>query len=149
MGWACHIHRSDRINERYKFEYVYRTPYISLGMKEIESEKTVDEGARLLGTTAMTEIEERRIIVSGGRAKSALHYMKPHFDKFRRLTPLILTLFKHRTYIPADKFEKVIETLFDRYIGAKDANPILLRMTEEGFKKFMRRAEELTELYLK
>ncbi|KPV64752.1 MAG: hypothetical protein AOA65_0819 [Candidatus Bathyarchaeota archaeon BA1] len=78
-----------------------------------------------------------------------MRYMKPHLVKFGRLINLILALFKYRIYIPIERFDNLIKMLFGRYMEAREANPILLRVTEEKFKSFLRRAEELTDAYLK
>jgi len=71
-----------------------------------------------------------------------------YLDKFSRMATLITMLFKHRIMIPAEKFEGSIITLFGKPIASKEANEIMLRMTEE-FEKFIKRTEELTDLYLK
>lgn len=155
LGWTRYPVRIDRIDERYRYEYVYRTPHIGVGMDEIESRGTVERGAELIGVDTYTDKhpvtgkEARRFTVRHGRALSAMRYMEPYLVKFRRLANLCLTLFKHHTLIPIKKFDKVIEMLFGRYVHSKKANRRLLRMSEAEFRGFMKRAEELTDIYLK
>ncbi|KPV64753.1 MAG: hypothetical protein AOA65_0820 [Candidatus Bathyarchaeota archaeon BA1] len=55
VGWTRYIARVNRINERYRYEYAYRIPYLSVSMDELASKETVDKGARLLGTIPRTE----------------------------------------------------------------------------------------------
>ena len=150
LGWVKETERKDRINEQYRYTYVYRTIYVSVGMAEIESKKTVDKGAELIGAKPYTDIMGRRLLFAHrGRAYSAIRYMKPHLDKFNRLANLCLTLFKYHTTIPIEKFNRVIETLFQWYLPSKDVKDKLLRMTEEESKELLKRAEELTDRFLK
>lgn len=154
IGWRSRAIRRDRIDEGYRYEYIYRIPYVSANMDELESKETIDEGARLVEARPYTGIDRRtgkkmrRFYVAAGRALSAIGYMKPHMVKFRRLANLCLTLFKHHTYIPMERFDRVIEMLLGRYMTAKEVNSTLLRMTETEFQGFLRHAEELADQFL-
>ena len=100
------------------------------GMKEMESKETIDKGARLAGATPRTVGELRRFDLVYSRALTVIKYTKPYMDKFRRLANLCLTLFKYHTFIPTDKFEKVVEMPFGKYVTSEQANQILLRVTD-------------------
>ena len=153
LGWTRHVLRRDRVDERYRYKYTYKIPYIKVSMDEIESKHTIDEGARLVGIPARTRIKRgvqiRELRVRRGRAISVMQYIKPHLVKFRRLANLCPILFKYHTYIPEEKFNKIIENLFGTYVTSKSANRILLRMTETEFNALIENAEKLTDRYLK
>ncbi|KPV65396.1 MAG: hypothetical protein AOA65_0187 [Candidatus Bathyarchaeota archaeon BA1] len=119
-------------------------------MDKIESKKTVDRGAMLIGAKPYTDIRGRNLFFTHqGRAYSAIRYMNPYLDKFNRLANLCLTIFKYHTTIPIEKFDRVLKILFGSYLSSKDANSTLLRMTEEEFSALLRCAEELTDRLLK
>ena len=147
MGWRV------RPERHYGRTYVYRLPYISIGMKEIESKKTVDTAAQLIGVSPWTHIKNqtriRRFIVDYGRALATLHYIKPYLDKFKRMATLLQILFKHHTHIPRRIFDHAITTLFGKYLTSHQANDILLQMTEEQFNNLVKIAENITEKYLR
>ena len=153
LGWRRYARGKNRIDKRWRYWYTYRAPYVSLGMLEAESKRTVDEGARLVGWTPRTATVEgariRRFDLLHGRALSVMRYMKPYQDKFARLTDLCLTLFKHHTLIPIESFDKVIETLFGTYVTPKETNTILLQMSQPSFQQLLKQAEQLTDTYLK
>lgn len=122
-------------------------------MLELESKEIVDEACRLIGVHPTTKMVDttpvRAMDVLYGRALSAMRYMKPYQVKFRRLTNLTLTLFKYHTLIPIQRFDKVIETLFNTYLTPKEANPILLKMSQNRYQQLLKQAEELANTYLR
>ncbi|KPV62295.1 MAG: hypothetical protein AOA65_1919 [Candidatus Bathyarchaeota archaeon BA1] len=121
--------RRDRMNERYLYEYIYRVPYVTVNMDELESREIINESARLVGARAVTGTHPvtgkkmRGFTTLVGRALSTIRHMKPHMVKFRRLANLCLTLFKHHTFISMERFDRVIEMLFGRYVTAKRGKP--------------------------
>ena len=153
LGWRRYARGRNRIDERWKYWYAYRIPYISLAMLETESKRTVEQGARLIGvkprTTTVNTAPIRRFDVFEGRALSVMRYMKPYQDKFARLTNLCLTMFKHHTLIPQQKFDKVIQTLFVTYLTPKETNHTLLTMTKTQYRQLLKKAKKLTDTYLK
>ena len=155
IGWARFRKGKDRIDERWRHTYTYRIPYAGVSMKEEEAKPIVDEGARLMGERAYTyerKEDKRRIRYTsalGGKARTTIRHIKPHLYKFKRLANLCLTLFKHHTYIPAEKFDHVITQLFGRYLTPREANQTLLAMTENQHQHLLKKAEKLTDLYLK
>ena len=153
LGWRRYARGKNRIDERWKYWYRYRAPYVSLGMLEAQSKATVDEGARLVGwkprTTTVLTARIRRFDLLHGRALSVMRYMNPYQVKFARLTKLCLILFKHHTIIPRERFDKVIETLFDTYVTPKETNTILLQMSQPRFQQLLKQAEQLADTYLK
>ena len=152
-GWRRYARGRNRIDKRWRYWYEYRVPYISVEMLELESKGTIDEACRLIGVHPSTKMVDttpvRAMDVLYGRALLTMRYMKPHQVKFRRLTDLTLTLFKHHTLIPMRRFDKVIETLFDTYLTPSEVNPILLKMSQTRFQKLLKQAEELSDTYLK
>ena len=155
LGWVIYTTRRDRIDETWRRTYRYRIPYVGVSMKEEESKQIVDKGARLMEEKAYTyekkedKIRIRYASTMGGKAVTTIRQMKPHLIKFRRLANLCLTLFKHRPYIPAEKFDKVITMLFGKYVTPREARQILLAMTQKQLQDLLKRAEELTDRYLR
>ena len=151
IGWKRK--RERHIIRGRTYIYVYVVPYISVSMKEIESKRTVDTAAYLIGVSPATYETKagekiRTFTVDYGRAMATIHYMKPYLDKFKRMTILIQTLFKYHTFIPYERFKHAITMLFGKYLIAKQANQILLQMIEEEFKAFIRKVERITLEYL-
>jgi len=158
MGWGRFIARRDRTDKEYRYAYRYHEPYIAIGMSEGESRATVDEGARLMLTTAFTQerkykepphIEIVRFTrVDGTAALGVMEYCLPYFVKYRRMATMCLTLFKHRANPRSEAFQKVITQLLGKYLTAKEANPVLLKMTNDFFEALIKMAEKLAQQYL-
>jgi hypothetical protein len=154
LGWIKLIKRMNRADE-YRYEYVYRIPYLGSAMNELESKQIIDNGAKLVGVHAYTRVDLktgkpiRYFKADFGRGLSTIEYMDPYLIKFKRLANLCLILFKYHTLIPIEKFDMVIETLFGKYITPKQANLMLLKMTEAEHRELIRKARELTSLHLK
>jgi len=148
IGWTLSLARYDRINEEYRYVYRYATPYVAVTMKELESRRTVEEAARLIGKETRIRTSavgrERAFSQTAGRALTAITLMKPYFDKFSRMATLITTLFKHRTYIPAEKFAESIIALFGKAVTPKEANEIMLNMTDKEFNELIGKATKLS-----
>jgi len=154
LGYYSYTVRTDRING-YRYEYHYYVPYVGLNMREIEMGRTVDEGARLIGVVSVRFFDPkvkdwyRGFTATGGRALSAMTYMKPYLDKFRRMVELCQVLFKYRIYVPRERFEDAIKELFGKFLKAKEANEVLIRMTEEEFSSLIEKAKGVAEKKLR
>jgi len=141
MGW------SEREVESGKYHYI--VPFLGVEMLEDESKKTVNKAAYFIEKEARTQFPRskgasyRVLKTWGGNAVAVLPHIRPYLDKFKRMAPLLETLFKHRTYMPRERFDKVITALFGEYIPSKRANDIILKMTEEEFKILIQKAEKL------
>jgi len=152
IGWTKKIDVDE--GKSYRRVYPYRVPYISVGMMEEESKQTIDKAAHLINVTPRTVFHEkvgkpsRNFLVLTGGAITILRYIEPYLDKFKRMATLLETLFKHRTHIPIERFDRIIATLFGESISSKQANEIMLKMTEEEFNALIQKAEELTKEYL-
>jgi len=151
IGWftAKETVRKDRLDEEYRYEYryTYAHPYISIGMTELESKRTIDLAAMLMGVTPMSREKYpyepvREAHVEKGRALAVVSLIKPYLDKFSRMAQLVTVLFKHRTHIPADRFMRVLTNLFGKPVSSREANDIILRMTETEFTALTLRANE-------
>jgi len=157
LGWILFTWRGNRINKEYRYVYHYSEPYISIGMSERESKATIDEASRIMTTKAYTikrpiNMEtrlERTVRVDGTKALTIMKQCLPHFVKFKRLAQLCLTLFKYRINPSRENFVKVIAELFGKYLTAEEANGILLDMTSAQFENFIKKAENLTNRYLR
>jgi hypothetical protein len=155
MGWSRLRMRTNRLNEEYRHEYLYRIIFISITMDAIESEATIEEAARLIGIRYRTYIDiptgalEAMVLVRGWRAVSTLHYCNPYYVKFRRMAPLLKTLYTHRVYQPLEQFDWVITQLFGEYLRPAQANRILLRMKPREYLELLKKAKSLADTYLR
>ena len=153
LGWRRYARGKNRVDERWRYWYTYRAPYVGVGMLEVESKRIIEEGARLVGWKPRTQMVDSarisRFDLLHGRALSTMRYMAPYLVKFNRLAKLCVTLFKHHTLIPTESFDKVVETLFGKYVTPKEANTTLLEMSQNRFQQLLKQAEQLTDTYLK
>jgi len=137
MGWANLTQRKDRVNLEYKYVHIYTVPYVTVSMMELESKKTIDAAARLLRLKVYTKlgyIPLRLVTAVHTRALTAITLTKPYLDKFSRMADLLTTLFKLRSSIPIETFNKTITTLFGKPLKSKEANDTMLKMTEPQFQ---------------
>jgi len=153
MGWYTYLEKVNRINEEWKYQYNYVSPYINLGMRKLESERTVDKAGRLMGKAPISRVKEPfgevvEVAVEKGRAVAVAIYIKPYLDKFGRMAELLTVLFKHRTHAPADKFNQALTYLFANPVSPKQANEILLSVDETTFRRVMEEAEKQADLHL-
>jgi hypothetical protein len=121
-------------------------------MTELESKRTVDEAAGFIGATSRIVPSrcgykpERITRTSQKRALTVLNHTEQYLDKFKRMAPLLQTLFKyHSSGLNRERFIGVITALFGKYVTSNEANNLLLKMTEEEFNIFIQRAERLTK----
>jgi hypothetical protein len=152
IGWTIRTIRSDRVNEEYRYAYRYASPYFSIGMSEKESKQTMETAGKLVGRTPTPSIYDGRSYLytaaEAGRALAVIDAVEPYFDKFGRMAQLLKTLFKHHTYIPEDRFKKVVTTLFGKLLMPKEARDIIIEMTEREFEVLIQKAEAQTTLHL-
>ncbi len=148
IGWVLSPVKRDRINGKWKYVYPYHFPYVSVGMSERESKATIDEAANILGIKASTVKGIRRLFTRGGRALTAIGYMKPHLVKFKRMANLLQAIFENRPTAPSTQFKTIITTLFGKYIASEEANYQMSLMTEHEFTQLLQKAEKLADQYL-
>jgi len=152
VGWSKYTRRDKYKNKEYT--YIREIPYISIEMNELESKRTIDKVACLIGATSRTTPPrdgcepKRHTQVTHKRALAVLHYTEQYLDKFKRMALLLQTLFKYRTEPNLERFRGVITTLFGKYVTSNEANDIMLKMTEKEFNTLIQRAEKLTEEFL-
>lgn len=148
IGWVLSPVRRGRVNRKWKYTYPYYFPCMSVGMSERESKATIDEAAKILGIKASTVKGVRRLFTRGGRALTAIGYMKPHLVKFKRMANLLQAIFKNRPTAPHTQFKTIIKTLFGKYIASEEANYQMSLMTEQEFMQLLQKAEKLADQYL-
>jgi hypothetical protein len=154
-GWVHLIKKENRIDEEYRYVYRYYIPYITVSMSKRESRKTIEEGARLAGVAPRSWVDKKtreQVIgfhVDVGRCLLVLKLLKPNFVKFHRMANLIPTLFKYRVLTPEERFKHLITILFGKWITSKEANEILLDLTEPEFEQLLKTAEKLAHQHLR
>ncbi|MEM3551569.1 MAG: hypothetical protein QXK47_03975 [Candidatus Bathyarchaeia archaeon] len=151
LGWAAT--RQKLLRHGRTYIYRYYTPYIGIEMSALESAKTVQDAAKLMGWRIKREtrrgVEYIHVRVLGSRVLVIAKICEPYFDKFRRMPKLLQALFKNIAFIPRNTFIKMVTELFGRYLRSYQANEAILKMTESEYQQLILKAESIADKYTK